>query len=196
MRVMQRVSSTVVCVVGGDDSAIDPLRHKANIVVYQPDPSAPAMMRAVEAWDSARRTHSAYFVHDADPLVSLADAWGGYFEGTSPVGELEIVASETLARWRAGSIELPDYYLVFSAEDWAPTASTGTSGCSPAPPHSESPQSTRGLTWLTGWPRCQPGGGGRTSTTWWPGSNGCHPTKPVCPRMRNPRPTIWQRRGW
>ena len=43
MRVMQRVSSTVVCVVGGDDSAIDALRHKANIVVYQPDPAAPAM---------------------------------------------------------------------------------------------------------------------------------------------------------
>ncbi len=120
MRVMQRVSSTVVCVVGGDDSAIDALRHKANIVVYQPDPAAPAMTRAVEAWDLARRTHSAYFVHDADPLVSVADAWGGYFQGSSPVGELEVVVSETLARWRAGSIELPDYYLVFSAEDWAP----------------------------------------------------------------------------
>ena len=80
-----------------------------------PRPGDDASSRGV---GSGRRTHSAYFVHDADPLVSLADAWGGYFQGTSPVGELEIVASETLARWRAGSIEFPDYYLVFSAEDW------------------------------------------------------------------------------
>ena len=115
---MQRVSTTVVCVVGADDVTVDALRQKANIVVYQPDPSAPAMERAVAAWELARRTHSAYFVHDADPLISVADAWGRYFQGSGPVGELEVVVSETLARWRAGSLELPDYYLVCSVEEW------------------------------------------------------------------------------
>jgi hypothetical protein len=117
---MQRVSTTVVCVVGADDAAIDTLRHKANVVVCQPDTSDPGMARAVDAWERARRTHSAYFVHDADPLVSVADAWGGYFEGSRPVGELEVTIGETLARWRARSLELPDYYLVFSADEWAP----------------------------------------------------------------------------
>jgi hypothetical protein len=120
MRAMQRVSTTVVCVVGGDGSAIDSLRHKANIVVYQPDTSAPAMARALDAWELARRSHTAYFVHDADPLVPVADAWGGYFGGSSPVGELEVAVKETLARWRAGALELPDYYLVFSADEWSP----------------------------------------------------------------------------
>jgi hypothetical protein len=115
---MQRVSTTVVCVIGADDVTFDALRHKTNIVVYQPDPSAPAMERAVTAWEFARRAHSAYFVHDADPLISVADAWGRYFEGAGPVGELEIVVSETLARWRAGSLELPDYYLVPSVNEW------------------------------------------------------------------------------
>ena len=36
-------------------------------------------------------------------------------------GELEVAVSETLARWRPGSIELPDYYLVIDADTWAPT---------------------------------------------------------------------------
>ncbi len=37
------------------------------------------------------------------------------------MGEVEVAVQETLARWRAGSIELPDYYLALDAERWAPT---------------------------------------------------------------------------
>ena len=35
--------------------------------------------------------------------------------------ELEVAVAETLARWRVGSIELPDYYLVLDAESWTAT---------------------------------------------------------------------------
>jgi hypothetical protein len=97
---------------------MEPLRHKANLAVYQPDASAPALERAVAAWELARRTHTAYFLHDADPLGPVADAWARFFQGSAPVGELEVVISETLARWRARSLELPDYYLLCSLEDW------------------------------------------------------------------------------
>jgi hypothetical protein len=68
----------------------------------------------------AKRSHATYFAHDADPLVSVAEAWGRYFEGAGRGGGLEVAVSETLARWRAGSLELPDYYLVCSPEDWPP----------------------------------------------------------------------------
>ena len=43
------------------------------------------------------------------------------YDEEGPIGELEVVVSETLVRWRAGSIELPDYYVVLDAEAWAPT---------------------------------------------------------------------------
>ena len=66
--------------------------------------------------------HTPYFAHDADPLDAAADAWVRRYDGEGPIGELEVVVSDTLARWRAGSVELPDYYLVLDAETWPPTA--------------------------------------------------------------------------
>jgi hypothetical protein len=86
---MQRVSTTVVCVVGAGDLTVD------------------ALARTVPTSCTTRT-----------PLVPVADAWSRYFQGSGPVGELELVVSETLARWRAGSLELPDYYLVCSPEEW------------------------------------------------------------------------------
>ena len=66
-------------------------------------------------------SHSPYSVHDADPLAVVADAWVRRFDEQGPVGELEVAVRETLARWRVGSIELPDYYLVLDAERWGAT---------------------------------------------------------------------------
>ena len=63
-------------------------------------------------------------MHDADPLGAVADAWVRRFDEDGPVGELEVAVTETLARWRVGSIELPDYYLVLDA---------GDVGCHPSP---------------------------------------------------------------
>ena len=54
-------------------------------------------------------------------MAAVADAWVRRFDEQGPIGELEVAVSETLARWRVGSIELPDYYLVLDAESWTPT---------------------------------------------------------------------------
>ena len=118
---MQRVSTTVVALVDAGESIVEHLRRHANIAVYQPDPASEALDRSSAAWEVARRTHVTYFVHDADPLIPVADAWGRHFDGTGPRGELELAVGATLARWRAGSLELPDYYVLCSPEDWSPT---------------------------------------------------------------------------
>ncbi len=117
---VQRVSTTVVALVGADQFTVARLGGKANIAVYQPDVGADAMDRAVAAWQRARRTRTTYFVHDADPLAVVAEAWGRYFDGAGPIGELELAVSATLARWKAGSIELPDYYVACAPEEWSP----------------------------------------------------------------------------
>lgn len=46
---------------------------------------------------------------------------GAFAGGRGWAGELEVAVSETVARWRARSIELPDYYLVLDAESLGAT---------------------------------------------------------------------------
>jgi hypothetical protein len=111
------VNTTVVVVVDGEaDADLDGFRA-ANVRVLHPEPGAPVLDRAVEAWGEVRRTSTRYVVHDADPLAWVAGAWTRRFDGQGPIGELEVAIAETLARWRAGSIDLPDYYLLVEPED-------------------------------------------------------------------------------
>jgi hypothetical protein len=90
---VQRSSSTIVCLVGAVT-----------------DPRHPAL-----------GAHTTYLVVDDDPLGDVADAWTRLFDEAGPIGELEVAVADTIARWRAGSIELPDYYLVTGVDDLAPT---------------------------------------------------------------------------
>jgi hypothetical protein len=92
-----------------------------NVDTHRATPDAPALERAAEAWAAARRSRSPYFIHDADPLARIAEAWAARFDGQGTPGELEVATSQTLARWRAGSIELPDYYVLVGPDDWART---------------------------------------------------------------------------
>jgi len=118
----RRTSTTVVAAVGEHARAcVERLHRWGNVATLIPDPDAPALDRAVEAWNAATRIHTPYFVHDADPLATAAAAWVRRFDEQGPVGELEVAVADTVARWRAGSIELPDYYLVLDAETWSPT---------------------------------------------------------------------------
>jgi hypothetical protein len=118
----RRTSTTVVAVVGNRARAcVERLEHSANVATSIPDPDDAMLDRAVAAWSAATRSHTPYFAHDADPLGAVADAWVGRYDEQQPVGKLEVVVTETLARWRAGSLDLPDYYLVLDAETWAPT---------------------------------------------------------------------------
>jgi hypothetical protein len=101
----RRTSTTVIAVIGdaGDARAsVERLGRAANVVALVPPVDDPPLDRAVGAWHDAACAHSPYFVHDADPLA-------------------EVAVAETLARWRPGSIELPDYYLALDADTWSPT---------------------------------------------------------------------------
>ena len=118
---MLTVHTTVVAVVAGEDAAPLSSVRAANVRVLPPEEGAPAVERATRAWEQARRTNVPYLLHDADPLGWVADAWARYFDGLGAVGELEVAVSETLARWRARSLDLPDYYLVVDPEELPPT---------------------------------------------------------------------------
>ena len=121
-RTAQRTGTTVVAVVG--DRATECVRglgEATNVVPVSVDHDDPRLDRAVATWSEAIRAHTPYLVHDADPLAAVADAWVRHYDEQGPIGELEVAVSETLARWRVGSIELPDYYLVLDAEAWAAT---------------------------------------------------------------------------
>jgi hypothetical protein len=117
-RAMQRVSTTVVALAGEAPSGlVDAVGKAANVRGVHPPADDEPLDRAVAAWREAVRSHIPYLVHDADPLGVVADAWERYYDETAPVGELEVGVQQTLTRWRARSIELPDYYLVAGAED-------------------------------------------------------------------------------
>jgi hypothetical protein len=119
---MQRVSTTVIGLVGEQARVCaQGLRRAPNIRVELPDPGAAPLERAAAAWQAATGTHLPYLVHDADPLALVADAWVRRYDEQGPAGELEVAVGETLARWRAGTIELPDYYLVLDSESWGAT---------------------------------------------------------------------------
>jgi hypothetical protein len=119
---MQRISTTVIGLVGEPArTCAEALGQAANIRVELPDPTAPPLDRAVAAWQAATGTQAPYLVHDADPLALVADAWVRRFDEQGPAGELELAVQDTLARWRARAIELPDYYLVLDPGSWGMT---------------------------------------------------------------------------
>ena len=96
---MQRQSATVVAVVGEDEAKR----------------AALGALRAATAG-------APFVVQDADPLADVATAWVRRYDEQGPAGELEVAVAETLARFRTGSLELPDYYLVVEPEALGVTA--------------------------------------------------------------------------
>ena len=121
-RAAQRTGTTVVAVIGEHAAdCVHRLGRATNVVPVSVDADDPPLDRAVATWSAAVRSHSPYLVHDADPLAAVADAWVRHYDELAPIGELEVAVAETRARWRVGSIELPDYYLVLDAEAWSPT---------------------------------------------------------------------------
>ena len=118
---MDRHATTVVAVVGGRaGAAAASLRGRANVRVVLPEEEG-AAERAGVAWRLAAGTSVPYLVHDADPLAAVADAWVRRFDEAGPAGELEVAVADVVARWRARSVGLPDYYLVVDAEELPPT---------------------------------------------------------------------------
>lgn len=124
---MQRVATTVLALVGAlpvDElrALVGALGKAANVRAVVPDPEAAPLDRAVAAWGEAARAHIPYLVHDADPLAEVAAAWVDRWDGAGDIGRLEVAVQAVLQRWRARSLELPDYYLLVDAEALPPTA--------------------------------------------------------------------------
>jgi hypothetical protein len=115
------VNTTVVVVVAPIDAKPLDDVHAANVRVLRGEVDVAPLDRATAASEQARRTTTPYLMHDADPLAWVAEAWARRFEGQGAVGDLEVAVAETLARWRARSLELPDYYLVVDPEGLRPT---------------------------------------------------------------------------
>jgi len=119
---MKGVSTTVIALVGERAATcLEALAHAANVRVARPDPAQAPFERAAAVYRAAKGVYAPYLVHDADALGVVADAWVRRFDQQGPVGELEVAVSETLARWRADTIDLPDYYLVLDSDSWEAT---------------------------------------------------------------------------
>ena len=118
---MQRVSTTVVALVGPEAAhrARD-VGHAANVVAVVPPQDEP-LERAIAVWRTAAVTSRTYLVHDADPLQEVSASWVALYDGEGRRGDLEMAVVNTVARWQARTIELPDYYLVLAAEDMPAT---------------------------------------------------------------------------
>lgn len=123
---MQRIATTVLGVVGAPDAErrrelVAALGQGANVRAVLPDPEGAPIDRAVEAWREAARAHVPFVVHDADPLAEVGSAWVDRWDGAGDVGRLEVAVQAVLQRWRAGTVELPDYHLVVAPDDLSPT---------------------------------------------------------------------------
>ncbi|MEV5414153.1 hypothetical protein AB0K60_35630 [Thermopolyspora sp. NPDC052614] len=114
---MRRLSSTVVVVAGERAAEIIPgLESLHNVRSLVRGDRTPAEVTA-----ALGRAASTYVVHDADPLAAIGDAWTGFFDGTEPVGGLEVAIETTLADLNADRLVLPDYYIVLEPDDLSPT---------------------------------------------------------------------------
>jgi hypothetical protein len=124
---VQRISTTVLTVVGAASDAdlralASQLGEGSNVRALLPELDAPTLDRAVAAWSEAARAHVPYVVHDADPLAEVASAWTDRWDGSDEVGRLEVAVAGVLQRWRARTLELPDYYLVVDPDELSTTA--------------------------------------------------------------------------
>ena len=112
---MQRVSATVVTLVGSDAARrAREVGEAGNVLAVVPDDAGP-LERATAAWSRVAASKRTYVVHDADPLRAVATDWVALYDGGGRRGDLETSVADTVARWRARSLELPDYYLVLDA---------------------------------------------------------------------------------
>lgn len=113
---MQRISTTVVALVGADAARwARAVGAFANVLAVVPDDGDP-LARAVTAWSAAAASSRTYVVHDADPLAAVADHWVALYDRTGARGDLEAAVAAVTARWRSRAVELPDYYLVLEPE--------------------------------------------------------------------------------
>ena len=104
---MQRLRTTVLAVVGaGADAVAHELDAGSNVR------RVPGSGDVVAAWAEVRRSARTYTVLTDDPLGAVAAAWEALYDGTGAVGELEVAVARVVGQVRAGTVDLPDAYLV------------------------------------------------------------------------------------
>ena len=119
---MRRLATTVLTVVGTDaEACVRSFTDAANVSVIDPGPEGDrdVLARAQAAWSHTVRSHARYTMHDADPLAAVGAAWAAEFDGAER-GKLDVAVADVLARWRAHSVGLPDYYLVLDPDALSP----------------------------------------------------------------------------
>ena len=119
---MRRLATTVLAVVGTDaEACVRSFIDAGNVSVVDPGAEADRdpLARAQSAWSQTVRSHARYTMHGADPLAAVGAAWAAEFDGAER-GGLEVAVADVLARWRADSVGLPDYYLVLDPDALSP----------------------------------------------------------------------------
>lgn len=119
---MQRSSATVVTLVGPDAARSLPgLAAAGRVRTVTVDAELGPLERAAAAQRLVSGSGSTLAVSDIDPLAGVVDAWTGLYAGTGVAGALEVAVAATVAIWRAGTVELPDYFVVLDPDAWEPT---------------------------------------------------------------------------
>lgn len=111
-----RPTSTVVVVAGEHAATVVSEADRLGNVRARAVGGLEAADRAPVAQDLVVRSAATYVVHDLDPLSEVADAWVEFFDGTAAHGRLEAATQSTLRALRAGTVMLPDYYIVLEPE--------------------------------------------------------------------------------
>lgn len=118
LRSVRKPNSTVVILVGAvTDAILAELDTLPNVRA--------ASIRAdssVSEREFVSRAHTAYVVHDRDPLEAVQHAWVGFFDETAPFGTIEVAVLETRATLSSEATALPDYYLVLDPDALSPTS--------------------------------------------------------------------------
>lgn len=92
------------------EGLLEEVARSPNVSVVRPD--GEGLQGALRASASADRAAAPYVVLGADPLAEVAGGWRVMWEPGGEPGAFEVRAGEAVAAWRAGRLELPDYYLV------------------------------------------------------------------------------------
>jgi hypothetical protein len=93
-----------------------PERRSAAEAQIGGESSTDTFIAAVRAWEQCWSSSRTFTVHEADPLRLVREAWVNFFDAVAPHGTIEMARSSTLARFMAGTIDLPDAYVVVDAE--------------------------------------------------------------------------------
>jgi hypothetical protein len=112
---MRRSPATVVILAGSVPAPVlDAVGHSVPLI-RPADDSAEA---ALDALRRASGVSAPYVLVHADPLDPVAAQWHAMWDlgdTDRDPARFEVAAGAALASWRAGTFELPDYYLVAGA---------------------------------------------------------------------------------